>query len=1651
MSSRRHRSLAAREPLDHLRLEPPPAPATAPQSVDELVELAQLAERQGRRVEARSLYERALYLVRGPDAGSLASALLRWIGRTYQEEADAAAALDCHEAALAVARASEDEAGVGHAINMQAAVHWQQGRLEEAERLFVEARASALRAGESKLAAMTSQNLGVIANVHGELPKALQHYEASLTHYRSLGLAKDVWGVLNNLAMLYTDLRRWDAAERAYGEAIQIAGALGDLSARVLLEVNLAEMWVAQGRYERAREAFERAMELSRGIGDTRFAGEAAKVYGVIERETGDARKAEEHFAYAVKIAEERQDTLLLAETVRERAELHRRQGRNRDTLHDLNKAYRLFSQLSARRELADIDRRTGRLEGEFLEVVRRWGESIESKDRYTQGHCERVADLACRLAQASGMDDKNLFWFRIGALLHDVGKLVVPTEVLNKPGALTEEEWTLVRSHPSAGVEMLSEVDFPWDVIPIVQSHHERWDGAGYPHSLSGESIPRTARILCIADVYDALTSDRSYKRAMPHDEALRVMRADVGHVFDPALFAEFEAVVQQFVEDEAAGRETDPTAAARRALGVAVPDLGPRQPPSGPEATAEQEEAPAPAAADAEREERDDLTGVLVRRAFIERATAALERRRGQDDQALSLLVVDVDHFKLVNDTYGHLQGDDVLRTVASVFTAQLRGDDAVGRYAGDEFVVLLPGATLSVAQDVAERLRLAVQRSPAPLRDRPAGSGAVAVTLSIGVATAPVHGDNFESLFAAADRALYEAKRKGRNAVGVSDGSVAGDEHAVPRPDFERFVGRGTQLRRLVRLLESSVRGEPAVVAIVGEAGVGKSTLLRQLGPEVRLRAGALVRGRCLEADVRPPYGAWADVISALHQTGVVPPRAGGRAWRELPRIVPELGGGAVAAAVSGGAAGENGGPAVEPTAGNKYVLVDEIAEYLKAAAEACPVVLVLDDMQWADAATWDTLEHLLPLVTSDRLLVCLTIRAEDAAGDTAARRLRLVRDERFHEIPLERLTPLEVSQWVEGAFQGQTLGRAALDFIYEHSEGNPLLVAQLLRTLVEEEAITHVDGRWRWRPSGTLTVPVAVGDVMSRRLARLSPEARTILVTAAAAGRVFDIGLVVAGGAGDEDDVLDAIDEAVAAAVLEPAGDREKGPAGDRYSFTHALLVGAVLRSANPRRLRRIHERLAQVLETRSPGAVADIAVHYDRAEQREKAFHYALLAGTRAAGLHAHDEATAFYMMAHRHAGTLAQLADVRFRLARVAEAAGRYAEAEALCDMAVAWLEEQRTSALCFAARRMRERLRALQGRPPQRTLAACHELLTEAETVGMEAERVSLLTMISQAHSRLGDLAEAERIARQCLALAEGTGEPALLSEACMRLGNTVLETRPLEAVALYTRALESFSEAADRYGQARCYINTGVAHARAGDEKSAERAYAIALDLARSAHAPDLAGLAALNLGVWYIRGARFDEAEERLQEALQLFTTVKNEHHRLGTLYNLAHLARERGNPATALDLYQSTTALARTIGHTDVEIGALAGAGLTGLALGRQEVARESLAAGAALIGGRDDWWFQGRELHEALAVRVALADGSGGDAASAFYHAHELAERHDPYGASWLASECAPALAAAGDPACRDLVTRYTSEAREKGYVLLVARYERVTV
>jgi putative nucleotidyltransferase with HDIG domain len=510
-----------------------------------LLEQASRAEREGRRAVARQFFEQALWASPATLSPERCCAALLGAARTYQLDGESDAALDCLEAAQVVADINGAHAALGAALNVRAVVHWQQGDLDEAERLYLSAQQCAERGSDRRLVAMVAQNRGIIATVRGEFSRALMHYRASLEAYRLLGQVTQLCGVLNNIGMVHTDLGQWSDAESAFQEAIDASERAGDLVTRVLIDVNVAELAIAREDFTRARAVCAASLRRARSIGDDGAEAELLKHLGVVARETGRPDVAERHFNRAELLARARQNVLLQAEVARERSDLLTRQGRFRETVQNLNRAHQLFADLRAHRDLRDIDRRTLRIEGTFLDVVRQWGESIESKDAYTQGHCVRVADLGCAIARQLGWDDHRLFWFRVGALLHDVGKIDIPAHILNKPGRLTSEEWALMRSHPEAGVELLRDIDFPEDVLPIVLSHHEKRDGSGYPHGLAGEAIPVSARILGLADVYDALVTDRSYKKGFPHEEAMEIMRRSVNTHFDPELFAEFERAV--------------------------------------------------------------------------------------------------------------------------------------------------------------------------------------------------------------------------------------------------------------------------------------------------------------------------------------------------------------------------------------------------------------------------------------------------------------------------------------------------------------------------------------------------------------------------------------------------------------------------------------------------------------------------------------------------------------------------------------------------------------------------------------------------------------------------------------------------------------------------------------------------------------------------------------------------------------------------------------------------------------------------------------------------------------------------------------------------------------------------------------------------
>ncbi len=232
---------------------------------------------------------------------------------------------------------------------------------------------------------------------------------------------------------------------------------------------------------------------------------------------------------------------------VAEGLKLHRLEREQRELIRRLGVEY---NKLQKREKLLDVvvRERTKELEESYLKLkaanrqaLLGLAEAIEAKDAYTKGHCGRVAAYAMALATEAGYPEEELEALEFASFLHDIGKIGIRDAVLLKPGPLDEKEWEHMRTHPLKGYEIASQIDMLKPTMPCIRNHHERWDGKGYPDGLKGEDIPLSARIVAIADAYDAMATDRPYKKALPLERCEELLMKNAGTMYDPALIKLF------------------------------------------------------------------------------------------------------------------------------------------------------------------------------------------------------------------------------------------------------------------------------------------------------------------------------------------------------------------------------------------------------------------------------------------------------------------------------------------------------------------------------------------------------------------------------------------------------------------------------------------------------------------------------------------------------------------------------------------------------------------------------------------------------------------------------------------------------------------------------------------------------------------------------------------------------------------------------------------------------------------------------------------------------------------------------------------------------------------------------------------------------
>jgi putative nucleotidyltransferase with HDIG domain len=496
-----------------------PAPDVARAGAEWLQE-ARERERAGCIPEAMECYESAIAAAEPLGENAVLAEALRRLAVLRHHRSESGLARELCSRSCDVARFIGNDLLEAEALNTLGGLDLTAGSLEDARKHFLEA--LELGGSSRELRARAEQNLGILANIQGDLEEAVSRYERSLEAYRSAGDEQGCAIAYHNLGMVCADQGLVDEADHFFTESRTIAERCGDVHLQGLCLVNHGEVDVARQLFENARQKAEDALALFDQLGVRGAKADAYRVLGMMYRETGRPALSESRLRSAIELAGSSGSVLDEAEASRELAVLYQSIGRNQEALRFLNAAYRLFKRLDARVDLVHVGGKVAELEATYLDVVRDWGRSIESSDSYTFGHCERVAERAVAMARALGLDEQEETTVLLGAYLHDVGKVRIPHEILNKPGPLTPEEREVVQLHTLWGLELLANVEFPWNLKPIIRWHHERYDGTGYPDKLKGDEIPLSAQIVGILDVYDALTTQRPYEPALTPEQAV-------------------------------------------------------------------------------------------------------------------------------------------------------------------------------------------------------------------------------------------------------------------------------------------------------------------------------------------------------------------------------------------------------------------------------------------------------------------------------------------------------------------------------------------------------------------------------------------------------------------------------------------------------------------------------------------------------------------------------------------------------------------------------------------------------------------------------------------------------------------------------------------------------------------------------------------------------------------------------------------------------------------------------------------------------------------------------------------------------------------------------------------------------------------------
>lgn len=397
-------------------------------------------------------------------------------------------------------------------------------------------------------------------------------------------------------------------------------------------------------------------------------------------------------------------------------------------------RSVRNLERLRQKKELESRRRQTERIS---LQTIKTLSVTVETKNVYTNGHSQRVADYSALIAGALGWDDKRINNLRNAAYMHDVGMIGIPDSIVNKPTRLTEEEYAIIQRHTLIGVDILKDITLIEHVAEVAHYHHERYDGTGYPEGLSGEEIPIEARIVAVADSYDAMNSKRIYRNALEKEKIIEELESCSGTQFDPVIAELFVRLIREGKVDTA--------------LLPAEPIGESKMDHYESETTKFISDIMSTMQSQEDSDSYDFLTGLPVRSKGEILIAQMMQEHDG------GLVFVDMDNLKKLNDVYGHKAGDRALKLLGNILKDA--GDNSIAcRLGGDEFLLFLPDYSKDEIHACVKHIFFEFAKAKEDDVELRCADLSAGMSLS-------TNGATFEKCYMEADKALYFVKQNGK----------------------------------------------------------------------------------------------------------------------------------------------------------------------------------------------------------------------------------------------------------------------------------------------------------------------------------------------------------------------------------------------------------------------------------------------------------------------------------------------------------------------------------------------------------------------------------------------------------------------------------------------------------------------------------------------------------------------------------------------------------------------------------------------------------------------------------------------------------------------------------------------------------------------